>query len=41
VVQAGSNYFARMKGVELMHQGKSLKDILTAMKAERFNPERQ
>ena len=41
VVQAGSDYFARMKGVELMNQGSSLEEILTAMKDERFNPERQ
>lgn len=41
VVQAGSDYLARMKGVELMNQGKGLEEILTAMKDERFNPERQ
>lgn len=41
VVQAGSDYFARMKGAELMNQGSSLEEILTAMKDERFNPERQ
>jgi len=41
VVQAGSDYFARMKGVELMSKGTSLEEILTAMKDERFNPERQ
>jgi len=41
VVQAGSNYFARMKGVESMNNGQSLNEILTAMKDARFNPERQ
>ncbi|TAI47593.1 DUF1028 domain-containing protein [Flagellimonas allohymeniacidonis] len=41
VVQAGSDYFARMKGVELMNKGMSLEEILNAMKDERFNPERQ
>lgn len=41
VVQAGSDYFARMKGVELMSKGTSLKEILAAMKDERFKPERQ
>lgn len=41
VVQAGSDYFARMRGVELMNQGKDLEAILTAMKDERFKPERQ
>jgi len=41
VVQAGSDYFARMKGVELMSKGTSLEGILEAMKDERFKPERQ
>lgn len=41
VVQAASDYFARMKGVELMNQGKNIDEILTAMKDERFKPERQ
>jgi len=41
VVQAGSDYFARMKGVELMSKGTSLEEILMAMKDEKFNPERQ
>lgn len=41
VVQAGSDYFARMKGVELMNQGKAPEEILMAMKDEKFNPERQ
>ncbi|PWL38709.1 DUF1028 domain-containing protein [Flagellimonas aquimarina] len=41
VVQAASDYFARMKGVELMNNGKSLNEILMAMKDVRFNPERQ
>jgi len=41
VVQAGSSYFARMKGVELMLSDSSVEDILSAMRNEEFNPERQ
>ena len=41
VVQASSSYFARMKGVDLMISNASAKDILTAMRNEKFNPERQ
>ncbi len=41
VVQAGSDYFARMKGVEIMGKGAPVKEILAAMKDERFTPERQ
>ncbi|WP_430907802.1 DUF1028 domain-containing protein [Maribacter sp. 2-571] len=41
VVQAGSDYFARMEGVSLIRDGKGLTEILTAMKDERFHPERQ
>ena len=41
VVQAYSNYFARMAGVEQMENNASALEILTAMKAERFDPEKQ
>lgn len=41
VVQAASNYFARMEGVELMENGASVEQVLSAMKAEQFSPERQ
>ena len=41
VVQAGSNYFARMKGVELMENGTTLKEILKAMMGDEFQPEKQ
>lgn len=41
VVQAASNYFARMEGVDLMEDGASVDKILSAMKAENFSPERQ
>ncbi len=41
VVQAESNYLARMKGVELMYKGKKLKQIMTVIKDEKFRPERQ
>ena len=41
VVQAGSNYYARMKGVELMESDASLKAILEAMSSKEFNPESQ
>ncbi|WP_430413068.1 DUF1028 domain-containing protein [Kordia sp.] len=41
VVQAGSDYFARMKGVELMKKDIPLKEILSAMKNKKFTPERQ
>lgn len=41
VVQAGSSYPARMKGVELMSNGENLSDILNAMTEEKYDPERQ
>lgn len=41
VVQAASNYYARMKGVELMENDASLATILKAMKQKEFAPERQ
>ena len=41
VVQAASNYFARMKGVSLMENNASAQEILNAMKAKRFEPEQQ
>lgn len=41
VVQAASNYFARMEGVSLMENDASAEDIMTAMKDERFKPEKQ
>lgn len=41
VVQAASNYFARMRGVDLMDKGASNAEILAAMKAEKFEPSRQ
>jgi len=41
VVQAASNYFARMKGVDLMESDASLKEILDAMSSKEFNPEQQ
>ncbi|MEM7485397.1 MAG: DUF1028 domain-containing protein [Bacteroidota bacterium] len=41
VVQAASNYFARMKGVSLMEINASAQEILNAMKAKRFEPEQQ
>ncbi|MEL6810858.1 MAG: DUF1028 domain-containing protein [Bacteroidota bacterium] len=41
VVQAQSNYFARMKGVQLMNHGASTDEILTAMRHKDFDPENQ
>ena len=41
VVQAASNYVARMRGVGLMNDGTNLQEILAVMKEERFQPERQ
>jgi uncharacterized Ntn-hydrolase superfamily protein len=41
VVQAGSDYFARMKAVEMMNKGIALNEILIELKNEKFNPERQ
>ena len=41
VVQAGSSYFARMKGVELMEKGETLEEMLEAMMKDEFQPERQ
>lgn len=41
VVQAGSNYYARMKGVDLMESDATLQAILKAMQSPEFKPERQ
>ena len=41
VVQAASNYFARMQGVSLMENDATAQEILDGMKAERFRPEQQ
>lgn len=41
VVQAASNYFARMRGVTLMENNASAQEILNAMKAKPFEPEKQ
>lgn len=41
VVQAASNYFARMKGVQLMNNDATIEEILAAMKHREFEPERQ
>ncbi|OJJ16497.1 hypothetical protein BKI52_34885 [marine bacterium AO1-C] len=41
VVQASSSYFARMKGVDLMENNKSIEEILTAMRNQRYKPEKQ
>lgn len=41
VVQAASNYFARMQGVSKLHHGSTAEAILEVMKAEKFTPERQ
>ena len=41
VVQAGSSYFARMKGVELMNNGATIEEILEAMMLGEFQPEKQ
>lgn len=41
VVQAASNYFARMQGVKLMEENATVEDILKAMKQEKFTPSRQ
>lgn len=41
VVQAASNYFARMQGVSELQNGSSAEAILEVMKAEKFAPERQ
>jgi uncharacterized Ntn-hydrolase superfamily protein len=41
VVQAGSNYFARMKAVELMGNDVNIDDILRELKNDKFNPEKQ
>lgn len=41
VVQAASNYFARMQGVELMEEDATLNDILQSMKQKKFTPSRQ
>lgn len=41
VVQAASNYFARMQGVSELQNDSSAEAILEVMKAEKFTPERQ
>ncbi len=41
VVQAASNYFARMKGVDLMEKDVAPADILKAMSNKQFEPEKQ
>ncbi len=41
VVQAASNYFARMEGVSLMENNASAQEILKAMMDEKFKPEQQ
>ena len=41
VVQAASNYYARMEGVSLMENNASAQEILNAMMAEGFKPEQQ
>lgn len=41
VVQAASNYFARMRRVTLMENNASAFEILNDMKEERFEPEKQ
>lgn len=41
IVQAASNYFARMKGVGLMRSNANPDEILRAMKNKEFDPENQ
>jgi uncharacterized Ntn-hydrolase superfamily protein len=41
VVQASSNYFARMKGVELMNKNSTPEHIIAAMRDKKFEPEKQ
>lgn len=41
VVQAASNYLARMKGVDLMEEGATVEQVLNAMQADEFTPQRQ
>lgn len=41
VTQAASNYFARMRGVDVMEEGASTRNVLAAMRDEQFEPERQ
>jgi uncharacterized Ntn-hydrolase superfamily protein len=41
VVQAASNYYARMKGVEQMDNGATPEEILKAMMDDKFQPEKQ
>ena len=41
VVQAASNYFARMKGAGLMDKGVPADEILAAIRDKQFNPEDQ
>lgn len=41
VVQAASSYYARMKGVDLMENSKSITEILAIMRDQKFRPENQ
>ncbi len=41
VVQAASNYFARMKGVDLMEKSAGAEQVLAGMMHSEFDPERQ
>ena len=41
VVQASSNYFARMEGVDQMEGGATVDEILAAMSSDNFDPEKQ
>lgn len=41
VVQAASNYYARMKGVDLTENGATQSEILKAMMDDEFQPEKQ
>ena len=41
VVQAASNYFARMQGAGLMDKGTPANEVLAAMRDKQFNPEDQ
>lgn len=41
VVQAASNYFARMKGVGLMREDAGAEEVMAAMRDEQFEPEKQ
>ena len=41
IVQAASNYYAKMRGVTLMENNASAKEIMDAMMADEFEPELQ